>query len=562
MRGFDNLPMGRKLVLVFSVICALVGGLGGAAWWNTERLGSETHRVLDHWLPAVAKARGMQFELQGQRVTVYQAIVTDDAKEIAAHIARHDAYRAAFATSLKTYQSLATDAAEQKLLASIATAYAEYSDVAAKILEYAKNFEDFEATAYANGPARQKSEAISALLDQLVATAEAGAAGAAQTVDSTRADARLVVLAVVLVVFGLAALAGVALMRGVANPIVAMTAVMKRLADGDHQIAVPAHGRGDEVGAMADAVEVFKERGLAAARLAEEQEQARRDREQRSARIESLTHDFDRRVSEVLDVVSGACTEMDTTAQSLSATAEQTDRQASAVAAASEEASASVQTVATAAEELSASIAEIGRQIAHATNVSQAATAEAERVDTLVHGLAEGSARIGEVIKLITDIASQTNLLALNATIEAARAGEMGKGFAVVAGEVKNLANQTAKATEDIGTQIGAVQAATGDVVAAIDGIVARIGEIAEVSAAIAAAVEQQAAAAQEIARNVQQAAAGTEEISSTTVGVSQVAGETGEASRQVLSASRALSAEAESLKAVVQDFLAGVRGV
>jgi methyl-accepting chemotaxis protein len=445
MRGFDNLPMGRKLLLVFSVICALVGGLGGTAWWTMERLGGQTHTVLDHWLPAVAAARGMQYELQGQRTTVFQTIATDDAKEIAAYVARHDAYRAAFDASLKAYRSVSATAGEQKLVADIVAAYADYSEVATKILEFARNYQDFEATAYANGPARQKSEAISTLLDRLVETAEAGAREAAKTVDATRNEARGMTLAVVAVVFGLAALAGVALKRGVATPILAMTGAMKRLADGDYDIAVPAHGRSDEVGAMADAVEVFKDRGRAASRLAGEQEQARAERERRTARIETLTHEFDRRVSEVLEVVSGACAEMDGTAQSLAATAEQTDRQATAVAAATEKASASVQTVASAAEELSASIAEIGRQVEHASNVSQAATAEAERADKLVHGLAEGSARIGEVIGLITAIANQTNLLALNATIEAARAGEMGKGFAVVAGEVKNLANQTAR---------------------------------------------------------------------------------------------------------------------
>jgi methyl-accepting chemotaxis protein len=430
----------------------------------------------------------------------------------------------------------------------------------AKVLVLSRANRNDEARDAMNGEPRKLNRAIADTLGKLAEINGKGAKDSADNAAATERFAMVAVGTVLAVVLALALLSGLALKSGIGNPVVAMTDAMRRLSEGDKTVDIPARGRKDEVGAMAEAVEVFKRNAIEAERLAAEQEAARAAQIKRATAIETLTRNFDQRVSQVLEIVSSACTEMDSTAQGLSSTAEQTNCQATAVAAATEEASASVQTVASAAEELAASIGEIGRQVEHANNVSHAATEEAKRADVLVKGLAEGSTRIGEVVSLINDIASQTNLLALNATIEAARAGDAGKGFAVVAGEVKTLANQTAKATEEIGGQIASVQEATRNVVAAIGSIVGRIDEIAHVSTAIASAVEEQSAAAAEIARNVQQAAAGTQEISSTIAGVSQAAGETGAASRQMLEASQSLSQEANGLKSVVEEFLHGVR--
>jgi len=348
--------------------------------------------------------------------------------------------------------------------------------------------------------------------------------------------------------------------KGIATPVIAMTNAMQRLADGDKGIEIPAQGRKDEVGAMASAVQVFKDNMIRAERLAAEQETERAAQIRRAQMLESLTGQFDAQVATVLHIVSGAATEMEATAQSMTGNALQTNAQATMVAAATEQASASVQTVAAAAEELSVSIAEIGRQVEQSSTTSRAAADEAERTNQTVHDLAQTSIRIGEVVGLITTIASQTNLLALNATIEAARAGEAGKGFAVVANEVKSLANQTAKATEEITNQIGSVQSATREAVRAIEGIVRRISEINEIAGAIAAAVEEQSAATTEIARNVQQAAAGTQEVSSSIGGVSQAASETGTAAEEVLAVARSLSQEAIGLKGMVDEFLGAVK--
>ncbi len=261
-------------------------------------------------------------------------------------------------------------------------------------------------------------------------------------------------------------------------------------------------------------------------------------------------------VKEVTSIVASASTELQNTAQGMSATAEQTSQQSGAVAAAAEQASANVQTVASAAEELSASIEEVGRQVKESSAIAQSAAHEAEQTNASVEELAEAAEKIGEVVELISDIAAQTNLLALNATIEAARAGDAGKGFAVVANEVKSLASQTAKATGDISSQISAIQSATGNAVSAIRGIGETINKVNEIASTIASAVEEQGAATTEIARNVQEASTGTQEVSSNIVEVQKAAAETGESSNQVLEAAAELSRQSEKLQAEIESFM------
>ncbi len=351
-----------------------------------------------------------------------------------------------------------------------------------------------------------------------------------------------------------------AIVRGITGPLHGLAMVMDRLARGDTSVEVEGIDRGDEIGEMSRAVEVFKENRMEADRLAIAQAAEQEAKEKRRVHMEQLTRDFDAGVRAVLEGVASASTELQSTAESMSATAEQTSRQAGAAASAASEASTNVQTVAAAAEELSASISEISRQVAESATIARNAVAEADRTNGVVNGLSEAVQRIGAVVSLINDIASQTNLLALNATIEAARAGDAGKGFAVVAGEVKNLANQTARATEDIANQIREVQGGTTEAVEAIRTMASTVSHIDEISSAIAAAVEEQGAATQEIARNVQGAAEGTDQVTLNVAGVTEAAGSTGQAAHQVLEASNMLSRESEQLRARVEHFLADIK--
>ncbi len=348
--------------------------------------------------------------------------------------------------------------------------------------------------------------------------------------------------------------------RAIVNPIVEMTAAMGRLAGGDLTIPIPARDSGNEIGDMAAAVQVFKENMIEAERLNEEKRIAQAASEKRAKAREDLSAKFEAGVSGMLREVKSASDLMKSSAESMAATAEETSSQSTTVAAASEEASVNVQTVAAAAEELSNSIGEINRQVSQSSTVAARAVKDARATDEKIQGLAKSAQNIDEVVALITDIADQTNLLALNATIEAARAGEAGKGFAVVASEVKNLANQTAKATEEISQQIGDIQDATQESVSAIQGIGKTISEIDEIASAIAAAMEEQGAATSEIARNVEQAAAGTGEVSSTIASVNQAADETGKAANHVLEAVGTLTMQADALTRQVEDFLNGLK--
>ncbi|MDR3530631.1 MAG: methyl-accepting chemotaxis protein [Rhodopila sp.] len=349
--------------------------------------------------------------------------------------------------------------------------------------------------------------------------------------------------------------------RSISRPVIAMTGCMDRLARGELDVELPATGRKDEIGKMAVALGVFRDN---AQRMRAMEEESAREAGQRAAarqaEMATLADGFESKVGGMVSELAAEAGQLRGTAETMAATAAQTRRQAEAVNASAEGASAGVQTVAAAAEELTASIGEISRQVAQSARITKQAVAHARRTDETVRTLADGARRIGDVVGLISTIAGQTNLLALNATIEAARAGDAGKGFAVVASEVKNLALQTAKATEEIGTQIHQIQQSTQDAVQAINSITEVIEEVSAIATNIASAVEEQGASTAEIARNVGQTARGTQEVTATITEVSRVAEHTGATAGDVLRAAGLLAGQADDLSGAVKQFVATVR--
>ncbi|MET0679213.1 MAG: HAMP domain-containing methyl-accepting chemotaxis protein [Bradyrhizobium sp.] len=442
-----------------------------------------------------------------------------------------------------------------------------FADTANPIEKYADAFhkaakEAHEVEVLANGEMAKEAQAIAAAAESIKQSGVADETRIEHETIDLIASTEGLIVAISIGSLALGSLLAFLIGRAISKPVVGLCAGMRELADGNFAIILPGLGRGDEVGDMARAVEAFKVKAEQKAR-AEAQARAQQDHameQQRKADMIALADTFESAVGEIVQTVSSASTQLESSAQTLTGSADRAQEITTAVAAASEEASANVQSVASATEELSSSVNEIGRQVRESSRMANDAVNQARKTNDRVAELSRAAARIGDVVELINTIAGQTNLLALNATIEAARAGEAGRGFAVVASEVKALAEQTAKATGEIGQQITGIQAATQESVSAIREIGGTIEKLSEISATIAATVEEQGAATLEISRSVQQAAQGTMEVSSNITDVQRGASETGSASSQVLSAAQMLSSDSTRLKIEVGKFLATVR--
>jgi methyl-accepting chemotaxis protein len=552
-----------KLLAVLSILVLSLAGVGVTAIGTMQNINSHTVEIAESWLPSVRALGSLRADINELRVALRLHLMQDTVEGKDAAEKRLASLRARIDQTRKVYEPLITTAEERSLYGQWSTAWAEYLNGVQDVMALSrKNVGRFPADAneLLQTKVAKMAQAADPLLQKGIEMNNRGAElETKQAADSYAMIFRVLVGIIVLSVV-IAIGAAYYLVRDVSRGIASIIRPMQSLGEGDLSAEVPHRGERTEIGSMADALQIFKE-ALIAKKAADDA--AARDAEakiERGRRVDAITRKFEAMIGEVVGTVSSASTELEASASTLTNTAQRGQQLATVVAAASEEASTNVQAVASASEELSSSITEISRRVQDSARMATEAVEQAKRTNDRVNALSQAASRIGDVVELINTIAGQTNLLALNATIEAARAGEAGRGFAVVASEVKALAEQTAKATGEIGAQVTGIQAATQESVSAIQEIGGTIERLSEVAAAIAAAVEEQGAATQEISRNVQQASVGTQEVSSNITNVQRGAIETGEASTEVLSAAKSLANDSTRLKVEVAQFLESVR--
>ncbi len=556
---FGNAKIAVRLGGGFAIVLALTVVLGGVAIDTIETLSGLTAKMHRHPLAVSNAVLAANGDIVAMHRSMKDVALADDSAGIDKASATVDKYEANVLAQFEIVRERFLG--EKSQVEEARQAIVDWKPIRDEVIALMRDGRRAEAAAITKGKGAKHVALINSRMQGLIDFARNKADSFMAMANETRDSKNAMMVGVLLAALAAGAVVATIIGVGITKPLNALRDRMVNLADGDNDVVIPGLGRKDEVGQMAATVQVFKENAIERRRLEEEQKEAeKRSEEEKRALLEKMASEFEANVVAVVNSVSSSASEMEVSAQSMSAIAEETSSQATTVAAASEQASHNVQTVASAAEELSGSINEIGRQVTRSSQVAGNAVDEAQRTHDTVQGLVQAARKIGEVIELINDIAEQTNLLALNATIEAARAGDAGKGFAVVASEVKNLANQTAKATEEISQQIGGVQSATGEAADAIESIGKTIAEINEIAAAIASAVEEQQSTTREIARNVEQAASGANEVSSSISSVTQAAGEAGSASGQVLSAARDLTRQSETLRAEVDSFLVQVR--
>ncbi|MGY3491834.1 MULTISPECIES: methyl-accepting chemotaxis protein [unclassified Bradyrhizobium] len=560
---FAKFSIRAKIIAVVAFLLVAMTGMGLLAVVNLRSINANTVDITTSWLPSVRALGDLRAGVITYRNVIREHMLSETLED---KLAQEKTLTSVVDANLKVraiYEPLIATPAERALYDQWVDAWTRYKKGTEEVMALSRRdvgkapHDAHELNAKTVNKIGLEADEI---LRKDIELNNAGADKAAQDAANSYASA-VMLLAMIL---GAAIIVGVGvsflMIRDVSAGIASIVSPMQALGRGDLTANVPHQGEKSEIGAMADTLQVFKE-ALVAKKAADEAAAADADAKiERGRRVDTITRNFEQMIGEIVQTVSSASTQLEASAGTLSSTARRSQELTTSVAAASEEASTNVQSVASATEELSSSVTEISRQVQESARMAGDAVGQARTTNDRVSELSKAAARIGDVVELINTIAGQTNLLALNATIEAARAGEAGRGFAVVASEVKALAEQTAKATGEIGQQIAGIQTATQESVGAIKEISSTIERLSEISSTIAAAVEEQGAATQEISRNVQQAAQGTQQVSANISDVQHGANETGSASSQVLSAAQSLSGDSSRLKLEVSKFLDAVR--
>jgi len=556
----SRLSIRVKIISVISLLLLAMAGMGLLSVLEMNSIHADAADIQTNWLPSIRELGDLRANTITYRIVVRSHLLAPDAAGKDAAEKTLQVVGQSVEKTRKAYEAMITSADERRIYSEFSGQWASYVAGVHDLLAVSRKGDVMASLEMNNSKVNPVGLKADETLRKDIDLNNKGADAAGEAASQSYESAFMIMTGIVVLalIFGMGM--GIYLVRDISRAIASIVAPMRALGAGDLSAEVPHRGETTEIGTMADALQVFKD-ALIAKQAADEA--AARDADakiQRAQRVDTITRQFESMVGELAGSLSSSSTELEAAANTLTTTAEITGRTSGEAAAASQEVSTNVQSVASATEEITSSVHEIGRQVQEASRVAGEAVRQAEKTDSSITDLSQAAARIGDVVKLITAVAEQTNLLALNATIEAARAGDAGRGFAVVASEVKALAAQTAKATDEIGTQIAGMQAATKDSVAAIREIGTTIKLISEISSTIAAAVEEQGAATQEIARNVQHAAQRSGAVASSITEVSRGASETGSASSQVLSSAQMLSTESTRLKTEVETFLQSVR--
>jgi methyl-accepting chemotaxis protein len=559
MTQLNDLRMRSKLAFAFGAMFLVLLALGGVPVFELGKIRDDARQLGRRWVPETEALGRMSAAAMRFRLNQATSAMLDDPALRAAANRREEESLRAFEEQKEKLRHYVSSAEGLRFLAAIEAAWQGYMSFDKRLKTLVVSGHRNEAMVLFSGEMQLQFDELRHAISGILDLAAQMSTAAADESDATYVTSLWVMGGALMATLAIGLTAMHWLDSSVAQRVIRLSGTMHRLARRDYEFELPCVVRQDEIGAMARAIDECRTGLREADRLAAEQAKAQAERSARAERLVALTSQFEGRASEMISVLSSAATELTATSGTMSATAAQTSVQASEVAAAAGQANANVQTVAAATEELAASVTEIARQVAQSAGATQKAVSATRATDATVRLLAEGAKRIGEVVSLISNIAGQTNLLALNATIEAARAGESGKGFAVVASEVKTLAAETAKATEEVAAQVGAIQAATEQAVAAISGIGAIVEEVSQISSAIAAAVEEQGAATREIARNVQEAASGTTQVSATIGEVGRATQITGDGAKDVLVAASDVARQAEGMREEIGNFLKGV---